>query len=146
MASVVRIIASLVLCFVILVAVLFVKFVGWGNMLPVRVERSESVAGIHVDTLGEYPTTILHLRLENEKTHFTIWEIVARSGTPQLHELIFKEGTNPVSLAYPDSGTYNIVAPANGETFRLERGINYQLYLWREVNSSPAHVRVRFGK
>jgi hypothetical protein len=144
LASAMQIARAVLIVLVIAVAVLLVKFTGWGGKPPVRVERSDRVVEVHVETLGEYPTTIVHARLENEETQSTIWEIEAETGTPQLHELVSKEGENPELPADPFGGTYAVIVPANGGSFRLERGVDYRLELWRDANSSPARVSIRF--
>jgi hypothetical protein len=112
---------------------------------PVRVLNVGDAVVVDVETLGEYPTTISRVRLTNPQTHSTIWEIKANSGTPQLHAMILREGDNSVSLADPDTGTYTVVSPPNSRIFRLERGVRYELELWREANSAPAHLTIRLA-
>jgi hypothetical protein len=108
-----------------------------------RGDRGET-AVVDVATLGEYPTTIVRVRLTNQRTHAIMWEIKASSGTPQIWALAVKEGENSTSLAEPEAGKYAIVSPGDPQIFRLERGVRYEIDLWGDTNSSPTRVGIRF--
>ena len=146
LARVVRITLLLILALVVIAFVLLAWFIGWGGRPPVRVEMSNSSAEVHVETLGEYPTTIVHLRLQNRQTHSVVWEIKADTGTPQIWRMGFKPGDNPVLLVSPIAGTYKVVFPIGSDHFRLEKGVDYELSLWKDSDSSPSRVQIRFSR
>lgn len=117
-----------------------------GNKPPVRVAIWGDTAKIDVETLGEYPTTIVHVRLQDGESHGTVWEIEANSGTPQLHGLTLKQGDNSVFLAAPSTGTYEVVYPLHSKVFHLKQGVRYKLELWKDATSSPARLEIQFSK
>jgi hypothetical protein len=124
---------------------LLLSSVGCTNKPPVRVSISGDIAHVDVHTWGEYGTEIVHLRLQNADTHSTVWELKANSGRPALGTFVLKAGDNPASLCSP-GGTYEILMPASSKAFRLDRGVEYELSLWKEPDSSPAHVKIQFAK
>ncbi len=146
LASAVRILLSLALVAGAVAVILLGVFMGWGGKPAVRVEMSDNSAEVHVETIGEYPTTIVHARLENRRTHSTVWETNTNSGTPQLRAFPLKVGDNPALLASSPSGTYKVIVPVGVSSFRLERGVDYELDLWKSPDSSPARVKIRFDR
>jgi hypothetical protein len=126
--------------------ILLVCHFGCGSKPSIRVTISGDTAKIDVATLGEYPTTIAHVRLQNQQSHAVVWEIRTLSGTPQIHGFTLKKGDNPVSLADPDAGTYVVVYPLNSNVFRLDSGLNYTLELWKDPASRPEKVSIQFVK
>jgi hypothetical protein len=128
------------------VLLLFACSFGCGNSPSVRVSTWGGTAKIDVATLGEYPTTITRIRLQNQQSHAVVWEVKALSGTPQIHGLILKKGVNPVSLAGADAGTYAIVSPLNSKIFQLDSGVIYTLELWNSASGGPAKVSIQFAK
>ena len=118
--------------------------VGCSDRPSVKVQASRDTVRIDLQTLGEYPTTISHVRLQNPRTKGAIWEVKTQSGTPQLRGLTFKVGTNPVTLAAPDSGTYKVVIPADSKVFQLVPGENYELEVWKYEQGSPSRVTIGF--
>jgi hypothetical protein len=109
-----------------------------------KVTRSGNSVHVDLQTLSEYPTTIVHVRVSNQKTKTTIWEIKAKSGTPQLHGLTLREGENPSSLADPDSGTYAVLVPLESQNFRLQHGIVYEIEVWKNEQSGPSRASFEF--
>lgn len=135
-----------VLSSMVLSSIMLGSLFGCTDKPPVKIQRSRDTVRVDLQTLGEYPTTISHVRLRNVRTGNTVWEIKTRSGTPQLHALTFKEGENPVALADPDSGTYTTLTPADSKTFQLNPAESYELEIWKHDQSSPAQVSISFAK
>jgi hypothetical protein len=117
---------------------------GCNDEPKVKVQANRGTVAIDLQTLGEYPTTISHVRLSDKRNKATIWEIKTKSGTPQLHGLTFKLGENSVSLADPDTGTYTVLSPATSKVFQLERGGSYELEVWKREGGTPARVAIKF--
>lgn len=114
------------------------------NKVPVHLHLSENTATVNVNTLAEYPTTVLRATLKEEANQSDVWEIEAASGTPQLHELVFHLGRNSVWLADPRSGTYRIAYPKNADFFQLSKNVKYVLQLWESLQSAPTSVMIEF--
>jgi hypothetical protein len=95
-------------------------------------------AGIMADvqTLGEYPTTVTHVRLMKTPNGPTVWEIKAKLGTPQIHKLAFVAGMNSVALAHPDSGEYEVIIPKEKSSFILEKNTTYTIEMWGTSDQS----------
>ena len=113
---------------------------------PLRIWQDGDAAEIHVETLGEYPTTINRIRLISVQDGRVVWEVKTRSGTPQIHAFRLRQGNNLVSLVDPYTGTYEIVSPENSHFFRMERGVRYKISLWGSKNWWPASGIVMFDK
>jgi hypothetical protein len=116
------------------------------NRPPARIVMSGNTATVNVETLGEYPTTIMRARLRDEVDRSIIWEIQSSDGTPQIHKLVLKLGSNSATLANPTTGKYRVIVPTNSDTFELSTDRQYKLELWDELASGPASVDWRFGK
>jgi hypothetical protein len=111
-----------------LAMVVLMLFAGCRSKPPVKIVTADGSVVVDVQTLGEYPTTVTHVRL-TEANGPTVWEIRAEQGTPQIHNLTFAPGANPVTLAHPDSGQYEIVVP-KGSSFILDPNKTYTVELW----------------
>ena len=110
---------------------------------PPRISTNGDTVKVDVATLGEYPTTIARIRLEDQSDH-VLWEVVANDGSPQIHEITFKAGLNSSSAPDSVSGKYRVVIPKSDDTFELHRGRAYRLDLWSEQTGKPASVEVKF--
>jgi len=109
---------------------------------PIRISSNGDTVKVDVATLGEYPTTIARIRLEDQSDHI-LWEVDADGGSPQIHEITFKAGLNSSSAPDSTSGTYRVVIPKSADTFELQRGRAYRLDLWSELTGKPASVEVK---
>jgi hypothetical protein len=98
---------------------------------------------VHVETLGEYPTTILHIQIKDTSSGNVIFELVNEQGTPQIHNFSLSIGDNPVSVADPQHGFYRVVVPAGGNKFVLRPGINYRILVWGD-GWLPNHANLKF--
>ena len=120
-------------------------FTGCRSKLPVKIVMADGNVAVDVQTLGEYPTTINHVRL-TEANGPTVWEIIAEQGTPQIHKLTFVPGMNSATLAHPDSGQYEVVVPKGASSFILDPNKTYTVELWGASDQgNPAKSDFRFA-
>jgi hypothetical protein len=85
---------------------------------------------VHVETLGEYPTTVRHIRIEDASSRKVVLELLTASGTPQIYSFRLSAGENSTNLADPSSGTYRVTVPVGKDTFTLQPGVRYRVTLW----------------
>jgi hypothetical protein len=97
----------------------------------------------HVETLGEYPTTVLHIQIKDVSSGKIVFELVKEEGTPQIHNFSLSVGENPVNVADPEHGSYRVVAPAGGNKFVLRPGTNYRILVWGD-GWLPIHANIKF--
>ena len=98
-----------------------------------RLEHRRDAVTVHVEFLGEYPTTVRRIRLMNATTRETLFEIAAAKGSPQIHSFPLVAGENRVDVLEPYSGTYAILTPQGKNTFDLERKTPYLLSVWGDL-------------
>jgi hypothetical protein len=103
---------------------------------PLRLERSASSVIVHVETLGEYPTTVRHVQLRDDRSGKVIFELLTESGTPQIHNFRLSIGENSARVAEPENGSYRVVEPSGKNTFSLQRGVHYRLRIWGNGSAS----------
>ena len=126
----------------LLVLVLVLGLPGCASKPPVKVVSSPGKVIIDVQTLGEYPTTVRRVRLLDAAQ--PIWEVRTKQGTPQIHTLSFVVGANPVKLASPDTGEYELMTPETGNTFQLKAGTNYTIQIWGDSeHTKPVQATFR---
>jgi hypothetical protein len=133
----------------LLVAVLVAAFAvaGWRAFVAgpgASVAYAPGKAIIHVETLGEYPTTIRHVRLEEISSQSVIFDAVAANGTPQIHNFELSIGSNSIDMLQSSSGEYRIVRPV-GKTFTLQSDRQYRVSLWGG-GWLPSHVDVQLRR
>ena len=92
------------------------------------VEETQGKTTVSFALLGEYPTGVNRVRLSKAGTR--IWEIEAEDGKPQLWELRFVEGRNPVLPEGIAHGSFVLRHPPESEDFILESGVSYLLEIW----------------
>jgi hypothetical protein len=97
---------------------------------PVTLEKLGSTVTVHVETLGEYPTTIRHIRLTDTSSRQTVFELLAQGGTPQIYNFRLSLGVNSARIIDPEHGSYRIVAPSDSSTFLVRPGVAYRLEIW----------------
>jgi hypothetical protein len=98
----------------------------------------------HVETLGEYPTTILHFQIKDVSSGIIVFELIKDKGTPQIHTFSLSVGENSVIFADPQYGSYRVIVPAGGNKFILSPGINYRILVWGN-GWLPIHANFKFG-
>ncbi len=120
---------------------------GCSSRPSAKVSLSHDTAKVSVATLGEYPTTIIRARLQDESSRGILWEIDASSGTPQIQEVVLRLGLNSATALNPMSGTYRVVVPQSSEPFELQPDRAYTLELWSDSAGKPAKAaQIRFSK
>lgn len=113
---------------------------------PLRLAQRGSEVTIDVRTLGEYQTTVGRIRLTDVAERRVVWEIVAASGTPQIHKLTLSTGANPARLASKQAEGYRVVTPA-GDSFLLESGRRYLVEVWgAHTDGRPASGTFQLDK
>jgi len=111
--------------------VAFVAVVGCFKRPAVKLENSGSSVIVHVETLGEYPTTVRHIRLKEASSGKVIFELLTESGTPQIYSFRLSVGDNPtIHVADPEHGFYRVAEPSGKNTFALQTGVRYRLTVW----------------
>jgi hypothetical protein len=109
-----------------------VTAVGCFKRPAVRLETSGSSVIVHVETLGEYPTTVRHIRLKDASSGRVVLEMLTESGTPQIYNFRLSVGENSLHLVDPEHGSYRVAEPSGKNAFFLQRGVHYQLMIWGE--------------
>jgi hypothetical protein len=120
--------AAIALCIAMMLLVVWTGL-RW-NAPPLRLVRTGTEITIDVQTLGEYPTTVNHIRLSDVNHSAVLWEI---QGSGQIHNFSLKMGDNP-ALLDADHGVYRVVTPQGVERFVLRRGTKYRIEIWGGKN------------
>jgi len=123
--------------------VMLFAIVGCFKRPAVKVESSGSSVIIHVETLGEYPTTIRHIRIKDTSSEKVVFELLTESGTPQIYSFRLSPGGNSTHVIDPEHGSYRVAEPSGKDTFVLQRGVPYRLTIWGD-GSRSSEVDVRF--
>jgi len=110
---------------------------------PLRLLEKSTGVTVDVQTLGEYQTTIHRIRLTDRSEQRVVWEIAARSGTPQIHSLTFVAGANPATIRDVQAGEYTVLIPEAGASFVLELGRQYTIEVWGS-NSDATRASATF--
>jgi hypothetical protein len=110
--------------------VAFVAAVGCFKRPAVKLQNNGSSVIVHVETLGEYPTTVRHIRLQDALSGKVIFELMSESGTPQIYSFRLSVGENSTHIADPEHGTYRVTEPSGKNTFSLQAGVRYRLTIW----------------
>jgi len=100
---------------------------------PLRVEQSGSTLTAHVETLGEYQTTVGRVRIQESQSGKIVYESVAAQRAPQIFNFKLVGGENSTLLLGDDSDSYRVIEPHAGRTFTLQRGIRYRLTVWGDT-------------
>jgi len=96
----------------------------------IGLQHQKNSVAIDVQTLGEYPTTVSHIRLTEVSSGKVVFEVVRDHGTPQLHTFTLAAGDNTTDLIDPQSGDYRIATPVTDKKFSLRFGEEYKLAIW----------------
>jgi hypothetical protein len=96
---------------------------------PFRVNRGVDQVIIDTQTLGEYATTVHEIRLIDLSNDAVVWQLLADSGTPQIHRITLTVGPNAAQIQTPTGG-YRVAVPSTGAQFVLRRGTPYRIEVW----------------
>ncbi len=100
---------------------------------PLRTEVTETGVDVHFETLGEYPSGVSRIRLEDQASGLVVWEVQKATGTPEMWKVVLGPGPNPVApLGVSGGGTLEVLVPATAASFFLERGKSYEITIWSE--------------
>ncbi len=116
----------------VIVCTAAVLVTGTGCTIPpaMRLERVGPAVIVHVETLGEYPTTVRHIQIRDASSAKVVFEVLAQNGTPQIYSIRLSAGENSTHVADPEQGSYRVVAPTGTNTFLLQQGVQYRLTIW----------------
>ena len=109
---------------------------------PLWLETSERSIVIHVETLGECPTTVRHIQLKSVASGDVLFEVIRGSGTPQIHNFRPSIGKKPVNIADQQAETYRVLRPAVSDSFDIRKGEEYNLTVWGD-GWLPAHANLQ---
>lgn len=99
---------------------------------PLHVFRAADAVTMNIETLGEYPTTVSHLRVTEADSGTLIWEIRS-SGIAQARAFKLHVGENP-ALVKAEYGSFETLTPPS-RTFVLHGGVRYKIELWGSIQS-----------
>ncbi len=113
----------------------FVDTLGYFHEPPLRLVQSGKVVTVHVETLGEYPSTVGHVRIAEDASGKVVFEMRAKKEfigkmAAQLHYFQLAVGENSAKAIDPEGSIYNLVEPRGMDTFTLRPGIKYRLRIW----------------
>ena len=86
-------------------------------------------ARIDVQFLGEYPSKIGRIRLEDVVSKKVLWEVEAKSDQMQINFVRIRAGVNRTSNPDIESLQSRLVEPQTDE-FVLDRGRTYRVTVW----------------
>jgi hypothetical protein len=116
--------AAITLCIVMALSIVWIGL-RW-KAPPLRLVQTGTQITVDVQTLGEYPSTVNHIRLSEVSQSAVLWEV---QGDAQIYNFTLKMGENP-ALLDADRGVYRVVTPQGVERFVLRRGTTYRIELW----------------
>jgi len=111
----------------------------------ITLEVSQNSVIAHVETLGEYPTTVSHIRLTERQSGTVVLELQCATSPCQIHKLTLKAGENKIQDVLPESDGYPITVPQKSTAFTLSRDTDYLLQMWGTA-SRPAQITIRIPK
>ena len=116
----------ILICALLMLAAL----VGCFKRPAVKLEHSGLSVIVHVETLGEYPTTVRRIQIADAASGKVIFELQTENGTPQIYNFRLSAGENSTHTADPEHGSYRVVEPNGKNTFTLQPGVHYRLSIW----------------
>jgi hypothetical protein len=126
---------GILLAALLLFSLAFADALGFFRRPPLRLEQSGSFIIVHVETLGEYPTTVGHVQITEAALGNVVFEVVARKEfagkmETQIHNFRLTAGENSTRAVEPEINPYTVVVPSGKNTFTLQPGVKYRLTLW----------------
>lgn len=111
-----------------------------------HIEHGPGSATVHLESLGEYPTSVGRLLLTDVQSGQTIWDARRSAGTPQLWKISFQAGENsaqPVGVV--GGGSFDIAIPQEAPSFSLEPERKYRLTVWSEDRHSLRTINFKIS-
>ena len=109
----------------------------------IQLEKSADSVVVHVETLGEYMTTVRRVRIDDASSGKVIFDLMTESGTPQIFSFRLSAGENSTHIADPEHGSYRVAEPTGRNTFSLQKGTRYRLMIWGD-GRSPSEADIQF--
>ena len=122
--------------------VLFTWIAACANAPPLSIKSEKGGVVVDVQTLGEYRTSVSRVRLTDTGTGEVLWELTARDGEPQIHEIALRPGANSAEIPSVSAGTFKVVVPSGSNSFALPSGGKFLIEVW---NPSGAHSSASFA-
>ena len=107
---------------------------GCSNGINVRIEKTPESITAHVETMGEYPTTVKRICLTDVGKNLVIADFVAGKPPTQIHKIKLKLGNNTPADCFPEYDIYDILVPKGNSPFFIEKGRRYLLQIWDGKN------------
>jgi hypothetical protein len=104
---------------------------------PLRVSEQGRSITIDMQSLGEYPSKVIRIRLVEVSRNEIVWEVEGHDD-PQIGRVQLKVGENPVEIDDVRHGGYDVVVPAGGSRFTLAPASRYRVEVWS--NEGSKHV------
>jgi hypothetical protein len=103
---------------------LLVSCSGCNRALPIDAGKNQAV--IHVETLADYPTTVLSFAVaQADRTDSPLFSIEGVN-TFQTWNFKLNSGVNQISSINPAHGQYRVISPSSEKTFVLQAGTSYK--------------------
>ena len=114
-----------------ILAALGVVAAGWIAVMtpPLSIEYRQGKVVAHFETLGDYPTTIRRIRIEEVDAGAVVFEAEAQSEPAQIYSLELKGGENPANLLAEQSSAYRVAVPRSAH-FVLRTDRRYRISVW----------------
>ena len=113
--------------------VLLISCSGCNRSLPIDTGKKQAV--IHVETLGEYPTTIESFAVTPADKPTTPVFLIEGIDTFQAWNFSLNSGVNQTSSINTAHGQYRVISPSSEKTFVLQAGIPYRATVCFEHHS-----------
>ena len=107
---------------------------------PLSVSQQGQSITLDMQSLGEYPSDVVLLRIIDASQNRVVWEVKGRD-KPQVGRVLLKVGENSVQLTDVRHGAYEVIVPAGKSTFTLASGRRYVVEAWGS-DSNPRTKRV----
>ncbi len=120
---------------------LSVSSIGCFREPPLRVTELGDRVVVDMQTLGEYQTTIKRIRVVDNASNQTIWELRASSGEPQVNRIELSVGVNPALPPGVVAGSYAVTSPSNASSFLMTAGRQYKITVWGSDGESSKATR-----
>ena len=114
------------------------------NRPPLRVVQEGVFTIIDMQTLGEYPSDVIGMRIIDVSRSAVVWEVRGRD-VPQIGLVKLTVGENPTVPADVRHGTYEVVTPAGKETFTIAPGTHYVVEVWSSETALGAKQTAQFS-
>ncbi|MGE3780303.1 MAG: hypothetical protein AB7F89_24150 [Pirellulaceae bacterium] len=110
---------------------------------PVHIRQDGATVVIDMQLLGEYPSDVAGFRLIDASSRNVVWEVKGHDG-PQLGRITLTIGENPALPADIRHGTYEVIEPAEKQTFAMAPGTAYIVEVWANARWPNSKRTIQF--